>query len=181
MESMIESMKHKMTSHQYERSKRAVIYLREGAPAFQIEELPSCYVKNAAVTIKYGQQITENIATWVKDGYAAGPFDSPPCAKFRVNPIIAIVQPSKVRPVLNVSAPESISFNSNVDEYETEKVKMATAKKFGENLLEWGYDSIMSKMDLISAYKQVPSKITDLRLQGFSWLGKYFVETRQIF
>ncbi len=39
----------------------------------------------------------------------------------------------------------------------------------------------MSKFDLLTAYKQVPCRIEDLRLQGFMWLHKYFCETRQIF
>jgi hypothetical protein len=48
---------------------------------------------------------------------------------------MAVVQPDKVRPVLNVSSPKGDSFNSMVDENETEAVKMASAKKFGKNLL----------------------------------------------
>jgi hypothetical protein len=39
----------------------------------------------------------------------------------------------------------------------------------------------MSKIDKKDAYKLVPAPIEDLRLQGFSLLGKYFVETQQIF
>jgi hypothetical protein len=39
----------------------------------------------------------------------------------------------------------------------------------------------MSKFDLVAAYKQVPCRVEDLRLQGFQWLGKYICETRQIF
>jgi len=35
-----------------------------------------------------------------------------------------VVQPDKVRPVLNVSSPKGDSFNSMVDENETEAVKM---------------------------------------------------------
>ena len=31
------------------------------------------------------------------------------------------------------------------------------------------------------AYKNIPSKSSDLRLQGFFWLGKYFFESQQIF
>jgi len=181
LESSVEDVKAKMTIHQYERCRKAVSYLRTGAPSFQSDVLPSCFVKNAACAVKHGRQVTEHIASWVKEGFAAGPFDSPPCAKFRVNPIIAVVQPTKVRPVLNVSVPELASFNSCVNEFETEKVRMATASQFGQNLLECGVNSTISKMDLVSAYKQVPAKVQDLRLQGFYWLGKYFVETRQIF
>jgi hypothetical protein len=31
------------------------------------------------------------------------------------------------------------------------------------------------------AYKNIPCKISDLRLQGFVWLNRFFLETRQIF
>jgi hypothetical protein len=34
---------------------------------------------------------------------------------------------------------------------------------------------------MADAYKNVPCKPEDFRLQGFSWLGKFFVELRQIF
>jgi len=40
---------------------------------------------------------------------------------------------------------------------------------------------LFSKTDLVAAYKQVPCQIEDLRIQGFVWLKKFFVETRQIF
>jgi len=181
LEQMIETHKNKMTSHQYLRSKRALSFLKDGAPACQVDTLPACFVKNAHCAIKHGQEVTETIATWVDKGYAAGPFEGPPCPHFRVNPIIAVVQPGKVRPVLNVSAPDGSSFNSNVNEQETEKVTMASAMQFAQNLLDCGPNSVMSKLDLTAAYKQVPARVQDLRLQGFRWLGKYFVETRQIF
>ena len=125
--------------------------------------------------------MTEEIANWVHKGYAAGPFDKPPTPGFRVNPILAVAQPDKIRVILNVSAPENESFNSNVDEFETETVKMASAKNFSHKLMDCGKNSNMSKQDLKAAYKQLPAKLDDLRLQGFFWLGKRFVETRQIF
>jgi len=181
LEAKIEQHKSKLTVHQYERSMKAVDFLKNGAPSHQTDYLPSCFVKNSPSAFKHGRQVTESIASWVAEGYAAGPFDSPPCKDFRVNPLIAVVQPGKVRVVLNVSAPEDESFNSNVDECETESVKMASAKQFAHLLMECGKDSIMSKQDLKAAYKQLPAKIADLRLQGFFWLGKFFVETRQVF
>lgn len=181
LESKVESAKHQMTCHHYERSKKAVDYLKHGAPSWQKSDLPGCFVKNATNTYIYGKEVTENIATWVTEGYAAGPFDCPPCENFRVNPLLAVVQPGKVRPVLNVSSPEGNSYNSNDDSYETETVKMSSAKQFGKALLDCGKGAIFSKHDLVAAYKQVPCRIKDLRLQGFSWLGKYFVETRQVF
>jgi hypothetical protein len=181
LEARVTKYMKQMTIHQAERSLKAVQYLKEGAPSFQEASLPACYVRNASSTHKHGKEITENIATWVDEGYAAGPFDSPPCLNFRVNPLIAVVQPGKVRPVLDVSSPHGESYNSTFDELETETVKMSSAKQFAQLLIKCGHGATMSKHDLVAAYKQVPCKIEDLRLQGFSWLGKYFVETRQIF
>jgi hypothetical protein len=159
-----------MTIHQVERSLKAIEYLKHGAPSFQETTLPACYVKNASSTYKHGRDITENIATWIDEGYAAGPFDSPPCANFRVNPLIAVIQPGKVRPVLDVSSPSGESYNSAVDEFETEKVKMSSARQFGQLILMCGEKTTLSKHDLVAAYKQVPCRVEDLRLQGFSWL-----------
>jgi hypothetical protein len=96
LEERVRKYMKQMTVHQVDRSLKAVQYLREGAPSFQETSLPACYVKNASSTSKYGKEITENIATWVDEGYAAGPFNSPPCPNFRVNPLIAVVQPEKV-------------------------------------------------------------------------------------
>jgi hypothetical protein len=170
-----------MTSHENIRAMKAVDYLRNRAPSHQSSELPGCYVKNASSTVKYGRQITDNTATWIGEGFAAGPFDEPPCENFRVNPLLAFVQPDKVRPVLDVSSPKGSSFNDNVDGHETEKVYMASAKSFAQNVVECGINAVMSKHDLVAAYKQIPCKVEDLRLQGFMLLGKYFLETRQVF
>jgi len=181
LEEKVRSFREKMTEHQYDRSMKAVDYLKNGAPAFQKVDLPGCFVKNAPSTLKHGREITDNIATWVSEGYAAGPFDSPPCSNFRVNPLIAVVQPGKLRPVLDVSSPSGESFNSSVCGFETETVKMASARQFSQLILDCGHGAIMSKHNLVAAYKQVPCRVADLWLQGFSWLGKYFVERRQVF
>jgi hypothetical protein len=39
----------------------------------------------------------------------------------------------------------------------------------------------MWKFDMVDAYKTIPAAKADLRLQGFSWLGKYFVELKKVF
>jgi hypothetical protein len=118
--------------------------------------------------VKHGEHVTDAIAWWVKNGFACGPFKDPPLDGFRVNPIIAIDQGQKIRPVLNVSEPKPNSFNSNVDEQLLEKVNMSTAKRFSRAAVECGYDAVMIKTDFVDAYKMIPCEIKDLRLQGFS-------------
>jgi hypothetical protein len=58
---------------------------------------------------------------------------------------------------------------------------MTSAKQLAVSLIEAGHNAIFSKYDLVDAYKNVPVKIFDLRLQGFSFMSKFFVETHQIF
>ena len=92
-----------------------------------------------------------------------------------------VPQHNKVRPVLNVSSPIGSSFNDNVDENGLEKLKMSSAKKFGQSLLDAGKGAKMTKFDKQNAYKIVPFNMKDLRLQGFKWAGRFFVETTQPF
>jgi hypothetical protein len=94
---------------------------------------------------------------------------------------MAVNQGSKVRPILNISLPEKCSFNDNVDEYQLEKVRMSTAKSFSHAILSAGRNSTLYKTDVRDAYKLVPAKLEDLRLQGFGFMDRKFCETRMAF
>ncbi len=39
----------------------------------------------------------------------------------------------------------------------------------------------MAKPDIVDVYKNIPACTQDLRLQGFMWEGRFFVELRQMF
>jgi hypothetical protein len=52
---------------------------------------------------------------------------------------------------------------------------------FGNSLLRAGHGAIFTKLDMRDAFKLVPAKPADYRLQGFGWLGSFFVDTQQIF
>ena len=75
-----------------------------------------------------------------------------------------VPQHNKVRPVLNVSSPIGSSFNDNVNESRPEKLKMSSAKKFGQSLLEAEEGAKMTKFDMQNAYKIVPCNMKDLHL-----------------
>jgi len=173
--------KPRMTCSQFTRAEKTVGFLKYGADCCQKTPLPSCMQKNAKNAYVYGAAVTDTVASWVKDGFAAGPFDTPPVGNFRVNCLMAIPQSTKVRPVLNGSLPEGRSLNSNVDPVRVEKVKMCSSRCFSYSVVHAGEGGIMAKMDMMNAYKNVPCIPSEFRLQGFHWLGKYFIETRQIF
>jgi hypothetical protein len=80
-----------------------------------------------------------------------------------------------------VSLPAGNSLNENIDKSKLEKVTMSSAKLFSYSILEAGAGCKMGKFDLEDAYKNVPVPISELNLQGFSWLGRYFVELKQMF
>ena len=178
---LIEKKKDLLTFSEYNRAKTCVSNLKFGASSFQKTYLPPCLVKNSANAKKFAEEITDTIAWWVKMKFVAGPFESPPLKDFRVNALHAVDQGEKIRPVLNVSLPENGSLNSNMNLFSLEKVYMSNARRFGFSLREAGRNAKMTKFDLVDAYKNVPAKMSELRLQGFSWLGKYFLELRQIF
>ena len=170
-----------LTCHQKIRANSCIKNFIEGAPAHQVKNLPAVFVKNSNSTFKNGRLVTDKVATWIKEDIVAGPFTDPPLKNFRVNPLIALEQHGKIRPILNVSEPINRSFNDNVDGNCTEKVFMSSAQEFGYAIVKCGTNAEMSKFDLQEAYKNIPAKMSDLRLQGFSWLKMFFFEKKQVF
>ena len=170
-----------LTESQISRGHKTVKAVKIGGESCQMKYLPPCMQSNAKNISEHGEAITDTVATWIKEGFVAGPFDEPPVKDFRANCLMAVPQGSKVQPVLNASLPKNESLNDNVDPCKVEKVKMCSARCFSYSIVDAGNGSHMAKMDMQNAYKNVPCKTEDYRLQGFHWLGKFFVETRQIF
>jgi hypothetical protein len=56
----------------------------------------------------------------------------------------------------------------------------SSAKLFRNTILEAGTGCELWKFDFEDASKHVPAP-NELRFQGFCWLGKYFVELKQMF
>jgi len=103
---LIEDCKNLLTQAQMFRALSSVDDLLYGASSCQKNVLPACSVLNSNSSVKFGPEITDSVAYWTKKKFAAGPFDSIPLKNFRSNPLIAIDQGEKIRPVLNVSLPE---------------------------------------------------------------------------
>ena len=131
--------------------------------------------------IDVGLQLADTIVTSIKKKFIAGPFSAPPLFNSRINQMFPIVQPDKVRMIVNMSYPPGFSFNDNLNYSALRKVTMSSAPIVGELIRKCQGKATLSKYDMVAAYKLVPCQIKDIKLQGFSFLGKYFYETRQIF
>ncbi len=105
LEKVVEGLKDYLTNTEFARAKKSISYLKNGAPAFQKTDLGPCVVKNSRDAITHGVEVTDSIANWVKKGFVAGPFDSPPLKNFRSNSILAVPQPDKVRICINPLMP----------------------------------------------------------------------------
>jgi len=169
------------TCHQKKRAKKLLEDLNFGADSYQSSNLPPLTVPNARSSFVHGVMLTEKIATWVKDGLVAGPFLAAPLPGFRSNALMAVDRNNSIRPVINMSGPKEGSFNGNLNKLWMEKVKMASAKSFSFAVVNAGPGAIMSKFDLKDAFKIIPARPNDWRLQGFTWLGRSFFETQMIF
>ena len=69
---MIEERKTLLNKAEYERGRKIVKYLTEGAPSYQITKLPSVFCKNARSTLEHGAQLTDTVAEWVKKRVCSG-------------------------------------------------------------------------------------------------------------
>jgi hypothetical protein len=97
---------------------------------------------------------------------------------FRCNALMAVVQPDKIRPVMNLSTPKNRSLNDNLKAEKIPKNFKMTAKEFSDAVYKAGYNAkISKKMDIISTYKIVPSHPSACRLHGFQRLKNFFVDT----
>jgi hypothetical protein len=169
------------TVHQRDGAKKSIEILSKGAPAYQSKYLRPMLLSNAPSVLEYGNIFTSTLQEWIEKDFVAGPFLSPPVSDFRANSLMAEAQKDKVRPILNMSSPKGWSFNCNIDDYSLPRTYQSSARRFGQTLLDVGKGAIFSKMDMRDAFKLVPSKPEDYRLQGFRWLNRYFIDTQQIF
>ena len=150
---LIEENKSKMSEAEFNRASKVMEDLNMGADAYQKGSLPALCSINSESAYTHGALLTDKIVTWIKEGYVAGPFDSPPMAGFRANPLVAVARNNKIRPVINMSGPKGHSFNENLDKSKIEKVNMTTARQFSYTLKEAGRGAKFSKFDIVDAYK----------------------------
>ena len=164
-------VKDKMARSEMKRAKKLISDLKDGAEAYHILDLPPISTPNTRSAFDHGAVLTDTVCTWVKKGFVAGPFDTPPVPGFRGNQLAVVPRNGKIRPILNLSSPKGGSFNDNVDKGALERLHMGTAKQFSFLLRDAGHGARFSKYDIQDAYKLIPAKVSDYRLQGFTVSG----------
>jgi hypothetical protein len=162
-------------------AQKALSRVKGEIPVKFTHELPGINERNAKSAIENGAQMTDALADWILKKFVAGPFGEPPFKKFRSNPLMAVVQKTKVRPILNLSSPSGASFNDAVVPESVDKLKMCSAKMFADSLIKAGRNAVIAKPDIRDAYKLIPNPVPQWRLYGFTWLGKLFFDSTTVF
>lgn len=133
----------------------------------------------------HGERTLDAVLSWLKKGFLAGPF--------KCNPFMVPLKESSlmarekingdIRPVLDLSSPKGRSYNEGIDEKSIRELwptHMATAKQFAKEVFACGEGSELGKGDQDAAYKNIPIAVDQLHLQGFSFLGRIFIELASI-
>jgi hypothetical protein len=125
-------------------------------------------------------KLTANIADGVLTGKMAGPFDGVPVTPyglFSASPIGAVPKKNsvKLRTIHHLSFPYGgDSVNSRI--FETEKLAYGTVDDACDLIQLCGRGCLLTKLDVKSAFRQVPVRLQDQGKLGFHWQGKYYYE-----
>ena len=95
--------------------------------------------------------------------------------------MFGVSQIDKVRPIVNLSYPPKASYNDAIGKNVLPKITMDSAKKISHQIYRKGAGCKISKLDHSAAYKIIPTKPSQWRLQGFTWLGRYYVDKQLVF
>jgi len=142
---------------------------------------PSVY-KNSRDSYKVGRQVTDAVASWVKEGYVRGPVEEEDVpAEAKINGILTRQKPNgSVRVILNLSAPKGRSVNDGINNEEFPATMSSTAAWL-RVLNKAGKGCWITKVDWSDAYKHISVREEDLNLQWFEWGGKFFQELSLVF
>ena len=124
--------------------------------------------------------ISKNILKEVQLGHTAGPFTSPPFSNLQVYPIGVIPKKnsSDWRTIFHLSYPKhhptSVNAHISPDEYSLHYITVDNAVSIIQKL---GQGCFMSKLDIKSAFRNIPVHPSDWELLGMKWNALYYFDT----
>ena len=135
---------------------------------------------NSSSAYDNGEKVSDAIGMWVRKKFVRGPLkEKPPNVK--ISSIMTRPKPDNtVRVILNLSGPKGASVNEGINPKDF-PAKMSSTWKWIQVLNRAGIGCSFCKVDWADAYKHIAVHHSDLDLQWFSWLGRFFAELCLIF
>ena len=124
--------------------------------------------------------VSTNLLKELQLGHTAGPFVSPPFPNFQVYPIGVVPKKHSTewRTIFHFSFPkhQTTSVNSHISptDYSLHYITIHTAISIIQNI---GQGCFMSKLDVKSAFRNIPVHPSDWELLGMKLNGLYFFDT----
>ena len=132
---------------------------------------------NMISAIQNPQPVADFLHTEVTAGRVIGPLpDIPQVQISRFGVIPKQGQPGKWRLILDLSSPHNTSVNDGVAQ-ELCSMRYATVDNAIEKVIRLGADSLLAKIDVEHAYRNVPIHPSDRRLLGMMWEGGLYIDT----
>ena len=130
---------------------------------------------NAPSAYAAGPRTSDAIASMIKLGFIAGPFSDPPFHDSKISGLMAVEKPDgSIRPVINLSFPDKISFNSGIEKEELWPARMDSARKMVVAIDSAGPNSDLMKKDQKKCIQIYSSQEKRPTTAGFSLAREVF-------
>ena len=138
-----------------------------------IDSLPKS-TRNHTMSIQEKCAVLEDVINELKEGRMIAIPDVPDC----VSPLGCVPKDeTKFRVIRNYSSPEGSSLNDHIND-RFAKVKYVTHQQIAQKICEEGSGCCIAKVDLKSAFRQIPVSRQSIRLLGHKLYGQYVAENR---
>ena len=127
---------------------------------------------NIILAIKNPQPVAE-----LKAGRIIGPLEKTPDMQIsRFGVIPKQNQPGKWRLILDLSSPSTYSVNDGIDKSWC-SMRYASVDDAVNRILATGPGTLLAKMDIEHAHRNIPIHPSDRHLLGMEWEGSCFIDT----
>jgi len=135
-------------------------------------------LKNMPSATHCVQKIDEFLATECAEGRVLGPFDPSVVPNVHINRLGAVPKsaPGKYRLIVDLSYPSGHSVNDGISEAFT-SLSYVPVETAAQAVLRMGKGTQLAKLDIRSAYRNIPVHPHDRWLLGMVWRGGVFIDT----
>lgn len=156
--------------------------IANGVPVEYVGSRVRRFGRNLPIRPQDRPKVSAVIAADVAALKKAGPFDREPFPDFNISPIGCVpkknasgaIDPNKVRVIHHLSFPHGgDSVNASIPKKDESLPSFGHAARAVARL---GRDTLLIKLDVSAAYKQIPVRKEDWPLLGFLWEHKYYYE-----
>ena len=134
---------------------------------------------NMKSVIDNAELVLEYLQTQCVTGRVVGPFevnDWPGIQVSRFGVIPKSNQPGKWHLILDLSSPGGRSVNDGIDR-ELASLEYTSVEQVVERIMQLGKGTLLAKIDVCQAYRNVPVHTDDTHLLGMLWNNQLFVDT----